>query len=282
MDKEKAAMLENIKNYLSDNLHDILPYVYKIIISLIILYIASLLTRILLRSLEKGVKNLKDADDTSLPIIEVILKYSLYGIALLFILNLFGVNTNSIIALVGVGGVAIGFALKNTLSNVASGFMLLFQRPFKNGDSIATGSSSGTVEEIGLFTTRLRTSSGVYLCIPNNSLWSTTIINYSRNHSRRIEIPLTMSYFDSLDDAIAMLNKIIKEENRILTEKTPQIMVKSLDSTTATLELRVWTKTSEYWDVFWSLNRNIKLAIEQSKLNITVMRNEIYVHELKD
>ena len=128
-----------------------------------ILFASSLVSRFIAVSLDKGIHKIKNIDDTFLPVATLVIQYGVYGIGGLFILNLFGINTASIVTLIGVGGLSIGFALKDAISNMASGLMLLFLRPFKNGDAVEIGSTVGTIKTIGLFTARLQAFYGVYV-----------------------------------------------------------------------------------------------------------------------
>ena len=263
--------------FLNQHISFILPILYKIILTFGILFASSVIARFIALSLDKGVHKIKNIDDTFLPVATLVIQYGVYGIGCLFILNLFGINTASIVTLIGVGGLSIGFALKDAISNMASGFMLLFLRPFKNGDAVEISGTTGIIKTIGLFTTRLQTFSGVYICIPNNLFWTSAIINYSRNKKRRIEAKVSLSYFDSLETAVKSLKQIIEEESRFLDDPPPQILVKQLNVSAAQLELRGWVKTSEFWDVQWNVNEKIKYRIEKGVLKPPLVRNEIYV-----
>lgn len=264
-------------DFINQHLSFILPIFYKVLLAGGILFASSLLSRFIAVSLDKGIHKIKNVDDTFLPVATLVIQYAVYGIGGLFILNLFGINTASIVTLIGVGGLSIGFALKDAISNMASGLMLLFLRPFKNGDAVEIGSTVGTIKAIGLFTTRLQTFSGVYVCMPNNLFWTTAIINYSRNKKRRVEAKISLSYFDSLETAVENLKQIIKDEPRFLEEPAPQILVKQLNFAAVQLELRGWVKTSEFWDVQWSVNENIKRYVESGKITPPLLRKEIYV-----
>ena len=197
-------------------------------------------------------------------------------------LHLFGTNTARIVILLGVGGVAMGLALKDMLSNVAAGLALLILRPFKNGDAVEAGGVSGVIKEIGLFTTRLQTFSGVYVCVPNNLFWSNSILNYSRNKKRRFEIQVPLTYFDSLDSAMNALSEVLSSEPRLLEDPAPQLFVKKLSFSAVVLEMRAWAKTAEYWDVYWSINQKVKAVMEQGKMAVPLLRKEIQIQKDAD
>lgn len=269
-------------SFLNQHLAFILPILYKIALAGGLLFGAHLVSKLCVVSLEKGLHKIKNVDDTFLPVTKLIMQYLVYGIAGLFILNLFGVNTASIVTLVGVGGLSIGLALKDILSNVASGLALLMLRPFRNGDAVEAGGVSGVIKEIGLFTTRLQTFSGVYVCVPNNLFWTNSILNYSRNKKRRFEIQVPLTYFDSLDSAMTALNEVLSSEPRLLDDPAPQLFVKKLNFTAVVLEMRAWVKTAEYWDVYWSVNQKVKAVMEQGKMAVPLLRKEIQIQKDAD
>lgn len=257
----------------------ILTVSYKLLISIGILAGAWTAAKMITRSLEKGLIKLPHFDETFLPVFKLIVQYAVYGIAALIALNLFGVNTASIVAFFSVAGLAIGLALKDMLSNVASGLALLTLRPFKNDDDIETGGVSGTVKEIGLFTTRLQTWSGVYVCVPNNIFWKTPIMNYSRNKKRRFEIEVPATYFDSLDDAVKAIRAILKEEKRLLDDPLPTVLVKKLNFSSVLLEVRGWANTSEFWDVYWGLTEKLRQSVDAGSIKAPVLRKEIHIRQ---
>ena len=265
--------------FLNQHLSFLLPILYKLLLSCGILFASSVIAKFASMSLEKGVHKIKNIDDTFLPIATLIIMYFIYGIGALFILNLFGINTASLITLLGVGGLSVGLAVKDAIANMTSGLLLLLLRPFRNGDAIEAGGTSGTIKEIGLFTTRLQTFSGIYVCLPNNLFWTAPIINYSRNKKRRIEAKISLSYFDSLETAFEKLKQIIKEEPRFLDNPEPQILVKQLNFSAVQLEVRGWVKTSEFWDVQWSINEKLKRCVETGILKPPLIRNEIVVKD---
>jgi len=144
-------------------------------------------------------------DETLKPVIAGIVRYGVLVFVLIAVLAQFGVQTTSIIALLGVAGLAVGLALQGTLQNIAAGIMLLFLRPFRIGDYIDAEGLAGTVEEIRLFTTHLRTYQGIYLEVPNGQIWNRSILNYSRVEARRLDIVVGISYSDDIDKALAAL-----------------------------------------------------------------------------
>lgn len=255
----------------------ILTVLYKILIAAAVWAAAWGSSKILIKSMEKGLSRLRHFDGTCLPVFKLLIQYAIYGVAILIVLSLFGVNTASIVAFFSVAGLAVGLALKDMLSNVASGLAILLLRPFKNGDGIEAGSVSGTIRTIGLFTTRLETWSGVYVCVPNNIFWTSPIMNYSRNKKRRFEIQIPVTYFDSLDGAMTAIDALLKAEPRLLNDPAPAVLVRKLNFSSVILEVRGWVKTSEFWDVYWSLTEKLRQSVDAGSIKAPVLRKEIHI-----
>ncbi|MEK9942780.1 MAG: mechanosensitive ion channel domain-containing protein, partial [Gammaproteobacteria bacterium] len=137
------------------------------------------------------------------------------AITLVAVLARLGIQTTSIIAVLGAAGLAIGLALQGTLQNIAAGIMLLILRPFKVGDYIDAGGTAGTVDEIGLFTTDMTTFDGIYLSVPNSALWNTSILNYTRLPTRRLDIPVGIAYEDDVEKAMALLLEKLRADSRV-------------------------------------------------------------------
>ena len=226
---------------------------------------------------QRAVTGKLHADETIASILRAIIQYGITIICLIMILDLFGVNTAGLIAVLGAAGVAVGFALKDTLSNIAAGIIILFLRPFRKGEFIECGSAIGLVQEQGLFATILRTPDGVYISAPNSSLWGVPLKNYSRNPERRMDITITVSYSDSVDTAFQVIREIIAQEPRFLKEPAAQVMVQSLGDLGTGITLRAWTLGSDYWAVYWDGMKNVKEKIQEAGLMIALPRQELHL-----
>jgi small conductance mechanosensitive channel len=214
-------------------------------------------------------------DENLASILRLLIHYGVVIICLIIILENFGFNTTSLIALLGAAGVAVGLALKDTLGNIAAGLILLFLRVYRKGDFIEFGSYMGSVREMNLFAITLETPDGVFISAPNSSIWGTPLKNYSRNNQRRLELSITISYLDSLDTAFRTMREIIEGEKRFLQNPAPQIMVKALEDKGVTIMLRAWADTAVFWDLYWDQSRNIKEKIEAAGLHIALPQGEI-------
>ncbi len=221
-------------------------------------------------------------DDTFKPFIANVVRYAILIFVVIAVLGRFGVQTASIIAALGVAGLAIGLALQGTLSNLAAGLMLLFLRPFRIGEFIDAGGIAGSVEEIGLFATRLRTADGIFIHVPNSTLLNGSIRNFSRNPTRRVDVAVGVAYGDDTDKALEVALATLKGESRILNDPAPQAMVSALDDSAVIISLRGWVQAGDYWPVLFDLNRNIKRAIETAGLTIPFPQRDVHLIGPKD
>ncbi|MFY8325329.1 mechanosensitive ion channel family protein [Pseudoalteromonas sp. ZZD1] len=252
---------------------------YNLVLALVIIIASVLIARSVKRAIKNSKSPLKKLDDTLLPILSSVVSYLVYIIAGLFILDIFGVNTASLIALMGAAGLAIGLALKNTLSNIAAGIMLLILRPFKVGDFIDASGTTGTVSEINLFTTIFKTTDGLFIASPNGKVWAGNIKNFTRNGKRRMDIVVGISFADSIDDGLAVLREIAKTESRLLLEPAPKVMVASIGESAVNIQLRAWTVNGDYWQTVWDLNKRVKESIEEAGLTIPFPQRTLHISE---
>ena len=252
----------------------------KLIATALIIISGIIIIKISRKLTHKAVTGKLHADETLASIFRMVIQYGIIIICLIMILDLFGVNTAGLIAILGAAGVAVGFALRDTLNNIAVGIIILFLRPFKKGEFIECGSIMGMVEELGLFAAILKTPDGVFISAPNSSLWGVPLINYSRNPQRRMNINVTISYSDSIDTAFQVLRDIISTESRFLKDPAPQVMVQSLGESGTVITLRAWVLGSDYWPVYWDRMKNVKEKIQEAGLSIALPKREI--HLVKD
>ena len=219
---------------------------------------------------KKAIQKIKKLDDTLKSFLGGMGKYAILAISLVMVLTQFGVQTASLLAVIGAAGLAIGLALQGTLSNVAAGVMLLILRPFNVGDFISCGSVKGTVKSLGLFVTELSTVDNIYIFVPNSKVWNTEIENFSRNKTRRQDIVFGISYGDDINKAFKTIEKAIKKEDRILqTEgKTPQIMVTNLGDSSVDITLRIWSQTSDVFSLKIDTIKAVKEALDKDGITI--------------
>lgn len=223
-------------------------------------------------------EKLPRADSTLIPVISAIIRYAVMVITLIVALGQFGVQTTSIIAVLGAAGLAIGLALQGTLSNVAAGVMLLVLRPFEAGDWIESGTVSGTVNEIGLFTTQIITFNNIFISVPNSTIWSSTITNHSRNKTRRLDLDIGIGYETDLSVAeTAMLS--LADDPRILITPEPQFLVVAYGDNAITVRLRCHALYDDYFTLHWDLMRQLKDVLDSHNISIPFPQRVIHYQD---
>jgi|TARA_R110000782_G_scaffold102596_8_gene189829 small conductance mechanosensitive channel len=226
-----------------------------------------------------SLKNAKFVDSTLKPLAASIARYTVLIFVLIAVLSNFGVQTASIIAVLGAAGLAIGLALQGTLSNIAAGVMILVLRPLKVDEFVEAGSISGTVVEITLFTTLLKTPDGVFISAPNSQIWNSAIKNYSRNPTRRLDIKVGISYDDDVDAALDFLKNLVASDARVLKDPEPMSFVANLGESSVDLTARGWVATSEFWPTFWDLSRRSKTELEAAGFSIPFPQRDLHIKE---
>jgi len=206
-----------------------------------------------------------------------LVKYSVIVFTVVATLQQFGVQTTSFLALLGAAGLAVGLALQGTLSNVASGVMLLIFRPFRIGDFIESGSVSGTVDDLGLFTTTLKMADGVRIVSPNSELWGKPVKNFSANATRRIQIVLGIDYGDDINLALETARKVVDAEPLGLAEPAPQIVVGEMADSSINIYVRVWVNTADYWTAYFNLMKNLKEAADAAGITIPFPQRTLHI-----
>jgi small conductance mechanosensitive channel len=255
----------------------ILELARDIIVALIIAVAGNILTRVAIKLLNKAASSSSRIDDTVTSVLRMVVRYGIFIVCIIMILNAFGINTAGLLAVLGAAGIAVGLALKDTLGNIAAGIILLFLGSYRRGEYIEFDSYSGTVKEISLFTTILETPDGLYVSAPNSSIWGTPLKNYSRNGRRRMELSVGISYSDSIDTAFRVMRDIAESETRFLKDPAPQVLLQSLGDNSVNIALRAWAATDVYWNIYWDQMKNIKLKIEEAGLHIPFPQRDVHI-----
>jgi small conductance mechanosensitive channel len=220
-------------------------------------------------------------DPTLRPIVRDTAVWGVRLIAVIGALSQIGIQTASIVAVLGAAGLAIGLALQGTLQNIAAGIMLLLLRPFRVGDYIDGGGGSGvvagTVEEVNLFTTRLTKPDGICEYVPNGALWSNSIRNYSRNPTRRLDLEVEVSVRDDVNHAIDALRALAAADPRVLASPAPQVMVSRFDDSTAVLNVRVWSNIDTFWEMRWELSRQVRQTLNDAQCSLPLRTRELHI-----
>jgi small conductance mechanosensitive channel len=257
---------------LEDTVHTALPlltsYGMSVVGALVILILGWIVAGIAYRMSLKAVLKSDRIDETIGRFIAEVLRYAILIFTVIAVLAKFGVQTASIIAVLGALGLAVGFALQGTLSNVAAGLLFLFLRPFKIGDFIEAGGASGTVAAVNLFSTELNTPDNVLTIVPNAAIISSTIKNYTANPKRRVDLVMGIAYEDDINKAFGIMKHIIEADSRIATEPAPFLVVGELADSSVNLIVRVWCDRDNYWPVKFDLTKAFKEAFDAQGVTI--------------
>lgn len=224
------------------------------------------------RGLEAGLARLP-IDLTLKPLIASLARYGILILTVLLVVQQFGVQTTSLIAVLGAAGLAVGLALQGTLSNVASGVMLLVLRPFRVGQfvEIAKG-RQGTVREIGLFTTLIITRDGVYISIPNSSIFGDDIVNYTRERTRRVTFTVPVDRVNDLELVEKTIVEALGANALVLKEPPPSAVVHELQEYAVVMRARAHVRSADYWRALWALQKEVKTALDKADILIAVTR----------
>lgn len=239
--------------------------------------------RIVAGSIRSGVRRgLERAgtDGALVPFLSSIAYYVALAVVAIAVLNLFGIETTSLVAVLGAAGLAVGLALQGTLSNFAAGTMLLLFRPIRLGDYVEVAGVAGTVVEIGIFTTTMNTPDNIKIICPNTRVYGDIIKNFSANDTRRIDLVLGVAYGDDLGVAIDAITRVVQAESRILAEPAPTIEVGELGESSVDIVVRPWVAGSDYWPTRFALTRALKEGIEAAGCSIPFPQRDVHMIEM--
>lgn len=248
----------------------------RILGALAVLVIGRWIAKALVAWLTRGL-NRADVDPTLSAFLGNIAYMALLTAVIIAALGALGVNTASFLAIVGAAGLAIGLALKDSLSNFAAGVMLVFFRPFKSGDFIEAAGVSGTVLAVRIFNTVLKSPDNKILTVPNALIYADPITNFSAEDTRRIDLVIGIGYDDNIKKAIELMETVVKSHDKVLTEPKPNFLVLNLGDSSVEIAVRPWAKTADYWSVHSDLLRDIKAILDENGISIPYPQRDIHI-----
>ncbi len=273
----KDSILDQINQYIDTYA---IPWTSRILLAFVLFFIGRFVAQMIIRLLKKAM--LQSEVDEMLVKFLADVTYMLLLIAVVIAsLDQLGVNTTSLLAILGAAGLAIGLALKDSLSNFAAGVMLILFRPFKNGDYIEAAGTDGTVERVNIFNTVLRTGDNREITIPNSGIYGGMITNYSARPTRRIDLVIGIGYEDNLDQARELIAEIIADDSRILKDPEASISLAELAESSVNINVRPWVNSSDYWDVRPALLENIKLAFDKNDISFPYPQQDVHMYKIK-
>lgn len=255
-----------------------LEYGLKVVAALAIFIIGRIVAKAIAKGILKALQ-LRKIDDTVSSFIHNLTYGALYVFVIIAALSQLGIQTTSFIAILGAAGLAVGLALQGSLSNFASGVLMIIFRPFKLGDYVEAGGKAGTVEDIQIFATQLKTPDNKVVIIPNSAIMDGSIVNYSSKATRRVDLKIGVSYDAYLPDVKALLTKTVQAHEKVLHDEGYTIAVQELADSSVNFVIRVWAKTPDYWGVYFELTENIKLALDENNIGIPYPQMDIHMQK---
>jgi small conductance mechanosensitive channel len=253
-------------------------YGLKVVAAILILvigrFVAILLKKVIQKLLKRG-----NVEDTLISFIASLSYVAMMAFIIIAALGQLGIQTASFVAVLGAAGLAVGLALQGSLSNFAAGVMMIIFKPFKAGDFIEAGGSAGVVEEIGIFTTVLKTPDNKKVIIPNSGVTGGNIVNYSAKEQRRVDIVAGVSYSDDLDKVRRVLEQILGEDERILKDPAPLIGLLELGDSSVNFTVRSWVKSEDYWGVFFDTQEKIKKRFDAEGISIPFPQRDVHLFQ---
>lgn len=274
---EAVKIIETVENSSLESILQewIIPYGTKLLLAIAIFFIGRYIARFVSRLLGKAV--LASSKDEMLQSFVTSISYFLFLlITVIAALSQLGINTSSLVALIGAAGLAIGLALQNSMQNFAAGVMILIFKPFKKGDFIEAADVAGKVEQMGLLMLELRTNDNKTILVPNGKVFADSITNYSRNEIRRIDFIFDISYDSDIAQAKQIIERVFAEDENVLDYPEASVAVGALASSSVQLFARPWVKTNQYVPTQFALLEKVKLEFD--KAGISIPYNQLDLH----
>lgn len=257
---------------LSTNL--IINIVTAVIILVVGWWLAKLIQKLIARIMQK-----KNIDAMLISFTRNVVYTVLVAFVIIAALGQLGVETTSIIAVLGAAGLAVGLALQGSLSNFASGILIIFFRPFRVDDFVEVAGIAGVVEGIQFFSTQLRTGDNKAIIVPNSTITSNNITNYSAKEQRRVDLVFGISYDNDLKIAKTILKELIEQDERVLQDPAPVIAVSELGDNSVNIIVRPWVNTADYWNVYWDTLEKVKLRFDEENITIPYPQRDVHLYQ---
>jgi small conductance mechanosensitive channel len=258
-----------------------IQYAVNIVTAIVILLIGSIVARMIGNALNRVIK-LRGIDATVADFLSAIVRYVLRAFTLIAVLGSLGVQTSSVIAVLGAAGLAVALSLQGSLSNFAAGVLLVIFRPLRLGEYVDLCGVIGIVDQVHIFTTTLRTPDNKTIVVPNGKIIAGNIINYSREPNRRVDIEIGVAYHADIDMVKKVLGDVIAADKRIIPEKGVTVRLKDMAPSSLNFITRSWTANAEYWNVYFDLMENFKRALDANKIGMPCPQMDVHLYQPDD
>lgn len=276
--KDVTDTLNQANDWIVSNQDLLVGYAVDLVSATLILIVGLIVAKWIGRGV-KRVMTLRHIDSTVSGFVAAIIRYAIVAFTLIAVLGKLGVQTASVIAVIGAAGLAIGLALQGSLANFAAGVLLIVFRPIKVDEYVKVGSVEGTVLEVEIFSTTLRTADGHIIVVPNGNVIKDNIVNISREPDRRTDIIIGVAYDSDIDQVKKIFADIIATESRIQHEKGIVIQLNEMGPSSLDYLVRYWTKNGDMATVRWGLLEKFKRALDQNNIGIPFPQMDVYLHQ---
>ncbi|MGT3205245.1 small-conductance mechanosensitive channel MscS [Yersinia enterocolitica] len=271
--------INEASTWLVNNQELLIQYAVNLIAALLILIVGSIIAKVVSGMLGRVMK-LRGIDITVADFLAAMVRYSILAFTIVAVLGRLGVQTASVIAVIGAAGLAVGLALQGSLSNFAAGVLLVAFRPFKAGEYVDLGGVAGTVVQVQIFSTTLRTVDDKIIVVPNGKIIANNIINTSREPNRRTDMVIGVSYDADIDVVKKVLGDIIAADSRIMHDQGVTVRLNEMAASSLNFTVRVWTTNGDAMEVYWDLMENFKRALDANKIGIPYPQMDVHLHQV--
>lgn len=251
-------------------------FAWKILLSLLVWLVGSIVIRFIIKKIETG-KASQKMDPTALTFLKSFLKIGLNAVLIIAIVGILGVETASVVTVLATCGAALALALQGSLSNMAGGLMLLIFRPFRVGDFLEACGNSGTVIEVGIFYTVIRTGDHRHVTIPNGSLLNSVMVNYSKEQNRRVDMEFDVAYGTDVESAKALIMSLVEKHEKALKDPAPFLRMTAMGESSLKITLRVWCDAADYWTIKLDLTEQVNQAFKENNIEIPFPQMDVHV-----
>lgn len=272
--------INNAGGWLVRNQALILSYAVNIVAAIITIIIGMFIARLISNAVNR-VLLARHIDATVADFLSALVRYGIIAFTIIAALGRVGVQTASVIAVLGAAGLAVGLALQGSLSNLAAGVLLVTFRPFKTGEFVDLGGVMGTVQNVQIFSTTMKSADGKIVVVPNGKIIAGNIINYSREPIRRNEFIIGVAYDADVDQVIALFREVVEADERVLQDMGIQIGLNELAASSLNFVVRCWSKSSDLQNVYWDLMKNFKRTLDANGIGIPYPQMDVHLHQVK-
>ena len=269
---------EQMQGYADTAIEVAMTYGPKLILAIVVLivglWVINRVVKLMGAALQKS-----DTEPTLAKFLSSLVSMGLKALLLISVASMIGIETTSFIAILAAGGLAVGLALQGTLANFAGGVLVLMFRPYKVGDFIDAQGVMGTVQEIQIFSTIIATGDNKTIIVPNGAISNGIITNFSKQTTRRVDLVFGIGYGDSIAKAKAVLERLVSDDSRILTDPAHLIVVSELADSSVNFTMRLWVNSADYWGVYFDMTENVKLTFDAEDISIPFPQSDVHMHQ---